>query len=159
MARKRFHLNVAGPFYVEGGNCIACGAPEHEAPTLMSHEEPGYHCYFKKQPETPEEVEQAINAVRVSCCRAVRYDGHDPEIQARIDAAWPTRVDQPIASAPGRVDLSGVAWAAIAVALTLLASPVMRANGAIVGLLVVVVVGASSQLVVERRRRRAAPRK
>ncbi len=37
MPRPRY-LNVIGPLYVEDGTCITCGAPEAEAPTLMSHD-------------------------------------------------------------------------------------------------------------------------
>jgi hypothetical protein len=156
VTRKRFHLNVVGPFYVEDGMCITCGAPEHEAPTLMgSVEEPEHHCYFKRQPETPEEVEQAIRAVRVSCCQAVRYGGDDAEIRARIDAPWPAPApDEWPAPARGPGDLSGVAWAAIAVALTFLASPVVRANAAFVAVLLLVVVAATSHLLRARRRPR-----
>ena len=49
--------NVPGPFYVQNECCIACEAPENEAPDLMAHEVEGHpHCYFKKQPKTSEEV-------------------------------------------------------------------------------------------------------
>ena len=85
----RFHLNAPGDFYVENQMCIACQAPEHEAPDLMSHIETddcGYHCYFKRQPQTPEEAERAILAVAVGCCGAVRYGGHDPRILERLEA-------------------------------------------------------------------------
>lgn len=75
--------NVPGPFFVENEHCIACGAPEHEAPDLMAHDEGG-HCYFKRQPSTPQETEQAIQAVWVSCCGAVRYEGNDPNILQRF---------------------------------------------------------------------------
>lgn len=87
MSSKRFPLNAPGDFYVEDASCISCEAPEHEAPELMSHaeqEEFGYHCYFHRQPETPEETEHAICAVYVSCCGAVRYGGDDPRISGRI---------------------------------------------------------------------------
>jgi hypothetical protein len=76
--------NAPGPFYVEKGCCICCEAPSHEAPDLIAHDEDGGHCYFKRQPETPEEVERAIRACRVSCVGAVRYSGDDPEILRRF---------------------------------------------------------------------------
>jgi hypothetical protein len=84
---NRYPKNAPGPFFVENGCCISCGAPEHEAPDLMSHDENDevfYHCYFKKQPSTPEETEQAIQAVWVSCCGAVQYEGDDPKILQRF---------------------------------------------------------------------------
>jgi hypothetical protein len=77
--------NAPGPFYVEDGSCVICEAPYHEAPDMMAHdEEGGGHCYFRRQPETPEEVERAISACCVSCVSAVRYSGNDPEILRRF---------------------------------------------------------------------------
>jgi hypothetical protein len=37
-----------------------------------------------RQPETEEEIEQAINAIAVSCVSAVRYGGTDPKIIKRL---------------------------------------------------------------------------
>jgi hypothetical protein len=68
-------------------------APEHEAPDLMgffdgSEANAGSsHCYFKKQPTTPEETERAINAMRVACCGALRYGGGDQRLIDRLFAA------------------------------------------------------------------------
>ena len=50
----------------------------------MAHDEDGGHCYFQRQPETPEEIERAISACRISCVSAVRYSGDDPEILRRF---------------------------------------------------------------------------
>jgi hypothetical protein len=81
--RKAFHLNAPGDFYVEDQMCISCTAPEHEAPDLMAHDTgKHYHCYFKRQPQTPDETERAVRAVIVGCCGAVRYRGTDPRIIA-----------------------------------------------------------------------------
>ena len=74
----RFHLNVAGDFYVANGMCMFCEAPEHEAPELMAHEPGSRHCYFRQQPETATELAQAVMAVAVGCCGAVRYAGANP---------------------------------------------------------------------------------
>ncbi len=78
--------NAPGPFYVEGGYCIACDAPRTEAPDLMGTDDGNgdYHCYFKKQPENAEEIERAIMACRVSRTQAVRYAGNDPAILNRL---------------------------------------------------------------------------
>jgi hypothetical protein len=84
---SRHPLNASGDFYVLNQWCISCIAPEHEAPDLIAHEEGRenyYHCYFKRQPRTPEETERAIMAVRVGCCGAVRYGGRDPRILKRF---------------------------------------------------------------------------
>jgi hypothetical protein len=76
--------NSPGPFYVEKGSCITCQAPYHEAPDLMAHDEDGGHCFFRRQPETPDEVERAIRACCISCVSAVRYSGDDTEILRRF---------------------------------------------------------------------------
>ena len=81
MKLARHAQNAPGSFYVVDGQCMACCAPEAEAPDLMDHvADPYYHCYFKKQPTTPEELNQAVRACWVSCTQAVRYAGHDPAV-------------------------------------------------------------------------------
>ena len=78
-------LNAPGPFYVVHELCMACCAPEAEAPTLMGHTNtPYYHCYFKRQPADKNELEQACRAVQVSCVQAVRYAGKDPMVVERL---------------------------------------------------------------------------
>jgi hypothetical protein len=86
MPEPPFPKNAPGAFYVRNECCISCEAPYSEAPDLMDHDdgEGGYHCHFKKQPETPEEVERAVMACAVSCVRAVRYAGDDPAILKRL---------------------------------------------------------------------------
>ena len=75
-----------GPFYSEEDGCITCGAPHLEAPELMAwFNDPSgtnqfSHCFFKRQPETPAEVEHAINAMHSSCVENLRYAGRDPVI-------------------------------------------------------------------------------
>ena len=81
---KPHHLNAPGPFFVEKDQCIACRAPENEAPELMSFDEQGESCYFHRQPQSPEEIEHAIQAVWVACCDVVHYDGDDPKILVRL---------------------------------------------------------------------------
>jgi len=78
------HLNAPGPFFVEKDQCIACRAPEHEAPELMSFDDLAGSCYFHRQPQTDEEIEHAIQAVWVACCDAVHYGGTDPRILTRL---------------------------------------------------------------------------
>jgi hypothetical protein len=78
------HANSDGPFYVVDGECVACGAPESEAGGMMSHDDSSGHCFFKTQPQTLEQVDAAIRALRASCCGAVRYAGKDHSILVRI---------------------------------------------------------------------------
>lgn len=83
--KERYPENVNGDFYVENQVCIACGAPEAEAPDLIEHSklERG-HCYFKKQPQTQDEIDRAINAIAVSCISGLRYGGKDEQILKRL---------------------------------------------------------------------------
>jgi len=87
---NRYPENADGPFYVERDLCLICKAPEHEAPDLMGFFDgaegsaAGSHCYFKKQPSSPEETDRAINAMRVACCGALRYGGDDQQLIDRL---------------------------------------------------------------------------
>ena len=97
----RFPGNVDGPFYTTGqlgrmsdnpdsptvwcGDCLWCGAPEAEAPSLFAPFDDTYtDTYFIRQPLTPEETTQAVMAARVCCVSAVRYGGQDSEIIAAL---------------------------------------------------------------------------
>lgn len=92
MAEERtppYPKNAPGDFYVEKDSCMCCDAPISMAPDLVAYdihedEEKSPHCYFKKQPRTPGEVERAIMACRVSCVQAYRYAGNDPKILDRF---------------------------------------------------------------------------
>ena len=97
MTSQRHPMNVPGPFYVVNEGCLACTAPEHVAPDLMAHvESPYYHCYFKKQPTTLDELEQACQAVLVACCEMVRYASNDPHVMARLEQlCMASSCDQP----------------------------------------------------------------
>jgi hypothetical protein len=80
----RFEKNVPGPFYTTG-HCLACGAPEQEAPELFAPlEGENYDTYFIRQPTTPDEVERACRAAEVCCLAAVRYGGTDTQIIRRL---------------------------------------------------------------------------
>ena len=77
--------NAKGDFYVENESCVSCGAPHDEAPDLIDHSLKNTgHCFFKKQPQTEEEIQKAINAIAVSCVSALRYGGTDQNIIKRL---------------------------------------------------------------------------
>jgi hypothetical protein len=84
--RPRTALNVPGPFYVAKDECITCGAPEVEAPSLNRLEDGCHSCYFFRQPENAEDTYRALRAMAVSCVGAVRYGGTDPDILRRAAA-------------------------------------------------------------------------
>src|SRR5882762_8474006 len=83
LSRQSHPENAEGPFYVRNGECMACGAPEMQAPTMMSHDGNG-HCFFVRQPSTLEETGDAILGVWSSCCGAVRYGGRNTKTLIRL---------------------------------------------------------------------------
>ncbi len=81
---KRCPLNAPGPFYTMG-ECLACDAPEAEAPDLLAPLTGGnLTTHFVRQPETPEEVERACKAILVCCVMDLRYGGTDRAIIERL---------------------------------------------------------------------------
>ena len=75
---------MPGPFYTTG-DCMACDAPEHEAPDLLAPlTGNNSDTYFVRQPSTPDEVERACRALEVCCVAALRYGGTDPNIIRRL---------------------------------------------------------------------------
>jgi hypothetical protein len=79
-------LNIPGDFYTEDGDFqFGWDAPLTEAPDLLARDDNG-HLYFKRQPETQAEMEQAIGACAVSFAESVRYRGDDPLILERLVA-------------------------------------------------------------------------
>src|SRR5882672_2277680 len=82
---QRVPQNAPGDFYVQANRCTRCCMPHHEAPDLMNDPDaPFEECYFRRQPQTPDEVVQAMNAICVSEVCALRYGGRDPEIIRQV---------------------------------------------------------------------------
>ena len=80
-------MNSPGDFYVVDQACAACGMPQVSGPSVMSSNEEmvtSNHCFFKKQPETLQELQEAISAVCTSCFGSIRYAGVDKEILEEI---------------------------------------------------------------------------
>ena len=71
-----------GDFYNDG-DCLVCGAPHAEAPTLIDYAPDG-RCYFRHQPQNEAELDQAICALWVSCIGAIRYRGTDEMVLKRL---------------------------------------------------------------------------
>jgi hypothetical protein len=81
--------SAPGNFYVENGMCIPCGVPHVVAPDLMGWTgDKMSHCIWKKQPETPEELDQAIAVLEAQELGCHRYAGDEPAILKRISAAY-----------------------------------------------------------------------
>jgi hypothetical protein len=74
-----------GDFYVASDCCLFCGVPQAAAPDLIGWTDDKYAlCYWKKQPETSEELEQAIAVLSGQDVGCHRYAGRDPAVQLRI---------------------------------------------------------------------------
>lgn len=71
--------SAPGDFYVVNNECMVC-VPHHLAPELMAWTEDGYHCFWKKQPERPEEMEHAIRVLEQQEAGCHRYAGNDPQV-------------------------------------------------------------------------------
>jgi predicted nucleic acid-binding Zn-ribbon protein len=96
-AHIRNPRNAPGPFYVLADSCISCGAPQAQAPELVAGCGSEGGCYFRKQPETQEEIDAAIRATFVSCIEVYRYGGEDPEIRRRLaELGYASLCDNPI---------------------------------------------------------------
>jgi hypothetical protein len=77
--------SAPGDFYVEKGQCLACGVPHVVAPDLVGWTDEKYpHCFWKKQPETPAELERAIKVLDAQELGCHRYSGTDPAILDRL---------------------------------------------------------------------------
>ena len=96
MPDRRFNAypeNAPGPFYVRNDECIVCRAPEVVAPDLIGfYEDPSgtgarSHCYFKKQPQTPAEIDRAMKAVWANCGGSYSYAGAEPKIKKKLKLA------------------------------------------------------------------------
>lgn len=78
--RKRYHLNVAGDFYVEDKCCAWCGIPAW-APTLFENDNERHdQCFVKKQPGSAAEIDEMISVMWQQELGCIRYAGRDPKI-------------------------------------------------------------------------------
>ena len=86
-SRKRYRLNVAGPFYVEDGCCTLCGVPGVTAPELFGGFEPdgsvlegAEQCWVKRQPSSHPELNAMIETMARQELGCIRYDGNDSNV-------------------------------------------------------------------------------
>jgi hypothetical protein len=69
---------------------VRCFGPKEHAPELIGYFEgpPGArgcgHCYVKRQPVTPEDIEAMVRAMEASFCSGLRYCGDNPAILERL---------------------------------------------------------------------------
>jgi hypothetical protein len=76
-------------FYVQQGRCLSCGVPQAVAPTLVGWRDTqnSTDCYWIRQPQTPDELEQAIKVIHEQEVDCHRYAGTDPSVIRRLPAA------------------------------------------------------------------------
>ena len=81
--------SAPGDFYVENQGCTACGVPHVVAPDLMAWADDNRnHCIWKRQPQTPQELDQAVAVLESQELGCHRYAGDDPAILKRIPAEY-----------------------------------------------------------------------
>lgn len=129
-------LTDLGDFYVEPGCCLLCGLPEDIAPEIF--ETGATHCFVKRQPSSPDEVDRTIRAMWASEVDCVRYGGRDTRLLDRLTRAGmteqadhPVRLDGPAAPRDrvsfGRSNETGAPTSASQIASAFRAD--MRASG------------------------------
>jgi len=97
--------SAPGDFYVDSNCCTSCGVPQVVAPDLVGWiDEQMSQCYWKKQPETEQELEQAFAVFDAQELGCHRYAGSDPKIQARIGTENCDHVINPLSSASGEAN-------------------------------------------------------
>src|SRR5271155_5331318 len=100
--REREPRSAPGDFYVENSCCISCGVPQVAAPDLVGWTDAEMsQCYWKRQPETKEELEQAFAIFDGQELGCHRYAGSDPKIQARIGTE---NCDHPVSSIASTIE-------------------------------------------------------
>lgn len=78
-----------GDFYVENGQCLACGVPHAIAPDLVDWaDQESPHCVWKKQPKTEAEIERALAVLDAQELGCHRYAGTDPAILDRVLSSY-----------------------------------------------------------------------
>jgi hypothetical protein len=99
---NRLPYNADGPFYTTGnecpensepnaalvwcGDCLACEAPELEAPGLLAPlTVENIDTYFVRQPVVGAEVDRACSALQSCCVAALRYGGRDIAIIKKLN--------------------------------------------------------------------------
>jgi hypothetical protein len=92
--------NVPGDYFVEDGCCMMCEVPFSAAPDLfgVSLDPTGcLHCFVQKQPETADEQDRMVLAIRRAEAGCIRYRGRERAVQQRLVEAGegPACVDLP----------------------------------------------------------------
>ena len=66
----KWEMNKEGKYYVDD-QCIACDACVFEAPNFFEMNDDDGHAFVKKQPSTPEELQQCEDALEACPVEAI----------------------------------------------------------------------------------------
>jgi len=96
---KAHPQSAPGDFYVVNNECVSCGAPHTVAPELIGWAEnvDQSHCVWKRQPQTAQEIEDAIGVILVSEVACHRYAGDDQRVIDRLGWEY---CDSPLRAIP-----------------------------------------------------------
>lgn len=72
--KHRYPQNVPGRYFVDD-QCIACDACCIEAPRFFAMNDDEGHAFVKAQPQSPEEIQEAENALAACPVEAIGNDG------------------------------------------------------------------------------------
>lgn len=72
----RLPPNAPGRYYVDS-QCIDCDLCRETAPTIFARSEEGGYSYVQRQPQTPEEIALADEAIQGCPVEAIGSDGGD----------------------------------------------------------------------------------
>lgn len=102
MSARRYKAHpqsAPGDFYVVYDECVCCGAPHAVAPELIGWAEnvDTCHCVWKRQPQTAQEIEDAIGVILVSEVACHRYAGDDQRVIDRLGWEY---CDSPLRTVP-----------------------------------------------------------
>lgn len=73
-SNHRYAQNLPGRYFVDD-QCIACDACCIEAPRFFAMNDDEGHAFVKLQPQTPEEIQEAENALAACPVEAIGNDG------------------------------------------------------------------------------------
>jgi len=102
MSTRKYNAHpqsAPGDFYVVNNECVSYGAPHAVAPELIGCAEnvDRTHCIWKRQPQTDQEIEDALGVISVSEVGCHRYAGDDQRIIDRLGWEY---CDSPLRTVP-----------------------------------------------------------
>ena len=85
--RKPYPKNVPGPVYVEDGCCMSCAIWQQTAAKHFTFDRIGersHHCYVSQQPQTDEDFESVVTAIKCQELDCIRVRSCPQKWRARM---------------------------------------------------------------------------